>query len=731
MSWPFNFETGATTRKKEISVNQPVDQFILNSTSPRNKAFEGLLSPDAKPGEERGAFTSALIDGLNGDGTAKVYSLNDNQYLVKKESLFDYVIKKILDRRIFVIKDPVHPVMQMPRKDGESAKNPVLALIPMSAVKPQPLELLVEPDDVLPQTRLSISGESQDFTQTFEPPIEGLPLPLPPLQPMNYTLFASAPNHVLEGKNEKRRSISLYEPMQVSVRLIPLQVEVSIKDAPSDPQPIVSASSSATSIKMASKETGSAEAASDEGARARGMESFEFPIESGGGGAVEMSESISELEPQSEAEPQKFAQLIIESSDPLAPLEIANSTGELKKAGQGRLELGDLEAGFYRARIVTPEGQTAEETLQLSIGETETVKLDAPALPQTRLMQKVMESANFLVQQDNTLDISKTVGPIASAQISTILALAANVANQSDTLGMRLRSLGLTPFSESATATIASSGLEIISGVEFTSQQEISAYLSGAKLRLWPQGDLIPESSESPVALDSVPGIAEYAKPAQSGPHWLAVEIADQSPVIFSLSMLPQRLTMLVFHRDVEGRTRTFQYLPGLQPGEGSDLNLIRRLELMQRFSLSGRFNNAYELAREPLNAEVADPLALCLGGYLAIKLKDRDGLLTACKKLDKFYPQLSDGHVLRGEHEALIGEPGGAAAAYSEALNHGLPIFGDGLVRLSAAVGRHEITHPRVKLLDRVLANRVRGLLWSAWTVEREKLSPGRLLEE
>ena len=717
-----------------MNIKQPsVSQFILYSTSPRSKSWEGLLSPDDPPGSEQGAFTGALLDGLKGQGTALLYNVNDNEYVVNTNSLFDHVIKKVIDRNIFVFKDPVHPVIQRPKKGGENAGNPVLARFQVDDINPQPLELFVEPTDVWPSATLEISDQIHDFKQVFDPPVTGVPLSLPPLKPMTYTVRASAPSYVLEGKNRKVKSFDLYEPTKFTVRLVPLEVEVIPQDSspPMRPSPRGGVHGSGGGrASGGTATTGSSAGGAVSSGGLRGLDDFVSAPWINSRGIPSANEGATDTLSRQEVSLKELTHLIVEASDPLSPLEITDSMGVLMKAGQGRIKLTGLEPGFYRARLITPEGHGVEEIIELSQGETEVARLDAPAPPKTKLLEEVIEAANFLVQDDNTLDVSKTVGPIASAQLSTILALAADVANQDGPWGTRLKGLGFIPFKDVVPAGTIS-GLQIISGVDFTMPEEASEYISHARLRLWPQGQQIPELSEPPMLLTSVAGIAEFAKATQPEPHWLAVEIQGQMPVAFALCMLPQRLTMLVFHRDVEGRMRIFQYLPGLNPDESSGPDMIRRLELMQRFYLSGRFNNAYELAKDPLNAEVVDPLVCCLGGHLAIKLNEVEGLSIAATKMNRFYSQMSDGFVLMGEYETLMGRTNRAAEAFREALEHKLPIFADGLARLYDGVQRYNIDHPSVNLLTRIFDNRIRGLLWSAWAVGPEKLSPGKTLEE
>ncbi len=104
---------------------------------------------------------------------------------------------------------------------------------------------------------------------------------------------------------------------------------------------------------------------------------------------------------------------------------------------------------------------------------------------------------------------------------------------------------------------------------------------------------------------------------------------------------MPSRLTMLLLHRGLDQELQTFQYMPLLRPGrerrahlgeyldEHSNPNMLRRLELAQRFYLSGRLDHAANIVglvagadrrgADLLDGKWIDPIAGCLGGYLLL----------------------------------------------------------------------------------------------------------------
>src|SRR5215203_724565 len=86
------FEIGRWTLPRTRDPGQPpVQQFILYATSPKLRAAEVR----DQPGEDHGAFTGALLDGLRGAGAAKAWSWSRECYEVRWERLADYVKKRV------------------------------------------------------------------------------------------------------------------------------------------------------------------------------------------------------------------------------------------------------------------------------------------------------------------------------------------------------------------------------------------------------------------------------------------------------------------------------------------------------------------------------------------------------------------------------------------------------------------------------------------------------------
>ena len=109
------FELGRWTLPRTRDPGMPpVQQFILYATSPKLKATEVR----DEPGEEHGAFTAALLDGLRGAGAAKAWSWERQCYEVRWERLADYVKKRVETRGAQGRRDAEGALLQIPQDTG-------------------------------------------------------------------------------------------------------------------------------------------------------------------------------------------------------------------------------------------------------------------------------------------------------------------------------------------------------------------------------------------------------------------------------------------------------------------------------------------------------------------------------------------------------------------------------------------------------------------------------------
>jgi Caspase domain len=659
------FVLGRMPRPQRRDPNLPaIQQFICYATSPGVKAKEM-----GKAGEERGAFTTALLDGLKGTRTAKLWNEARQEYDVPWENLFKFVEDAVTKQRIGVGKGiDAEKLIQIPRQAGErGSANPSLGRFAANSFPGELLQVFLDPASAIPGAEINVRDHGD--LDEIRSQISTLPVPFT-LPPKTYSVRALAPNH-----RPKRKSwvVDLYQPQSTVVELEPGS------PAPPVPSPSPTPGPSGPAGKPSNLEGG------------------------------------------------LLADLEVQGPDSLASLEVLDNSGQVLTIGQGSLKCTGLEPGFYRARLLTPEGKSEEQLIELSAGESKTVLLTAPKSPDTRLTSELAARAGFSTHLDNTIEVSETMGPLAATQLSTILTLAGSVSayDKAERPSHRLRSLGVRSFTD-VISTKASSGIQILFGIDLANAEDAEKYVSEVKLRVWPFGKPVPEKFERCDPF-SATGLAEFSCATSPGPHWLAMELPGQKPLVLTLATLPGRLTMMVIQFNDDRTGRIFQYMPSLKPDGYSKPEDMRRLELMQRFYMSGRLDHVSPVAEELLYLKWEEPIAGCLGGYLMLRLGKPNELAIAGSNMTKFFGELSDSHVLWAEYQASIKMHAVAKAEYYAALDRGLPIFADGIARLSDAVHRYQIKHPRIALLDNMLATSASGLMWTAFSTK--ELPLGKLL--
>jgi hypothetical protein len=684
LDWGKKFRTSPFTSVGQIDPNLPqVQQYTLLATSPRIKAVAI---------GDKSAFTEELLSGLKGKGSSKILDGRTGEYVIHTSRLFKFVESQILSRKINVSDDPNNPILQKPRINGEhGSEDPELARLTAKAVTGADLSVFVDPNPAPPQAEVTIVDQFGVKKATIKP-ITKAPETLS-LQPMIYTARVSAPGYVPEPPLEY---FELYDAKELGLRLVPGSDQLAlIGEVVSEAREIFEVD--VEGVDLAEVST-------------KGLSKKKKRSRSGRLGADE--------KPQIKMPPR----LTVEASDPLARLEVADSQGKPLRAGQGTISTSDLSPGFYRARLVAPEGQV-ERIIHLSPGDDLKVTLEAPLQSQSPLLKAITSSAKFTVFKDNALDVSETVGPMASAQLSTVLALTGSVINQDEKWGHRLRSLGLKSFKESV-ASNATSGIQIFFVVDSGDSQRGSTRLAGTKVRLWPIDESKPAASTNLTSESEIAGLYELAQAVEPGHYLLSISPEQGAPVVFAVAVLPGRLTMLLLQYDSTGQFDVFQYNFSLSHEQFKKLNHkhVRQFDLAQRFYLSGRLDYALETAGELLHDKWADPLAVCLGGYLLLRLGKPGELSVAANNMLEFYEQLCDSHVLKAEYEASKGNSQAAAEFSRQALDHGVPVFAEGLTRLADAIRTYKLEdHARAKLIMEMTSKRARGFLWTAWIPSKE----------
>jgi len=654
-------------------------QFIMYATSSGLKATEV---------NEQGAFTGALLEGLAGKGTAKVFSDDEQGYLVTWESLFKYVEDQVKKRRIEIGTD----LIQEPKRETreQTGVSPVLGRYPAGSFENENLVVNLVPGEIAPTAEIVIGHLGGEVERRSAP--GELPLQFS-LQPRLYSLRAAAADH---KAGRPYYPIELYSPTYLDVNFTEEAISVTewnrlmnFEDAESR----------------------------------RGLESV------------------------------RTGRATIRSWDQLARLALYDGTGQKKLLeGEGVISTPSMPPGFYRARMYTPEGIYSEQLIELFPGENEPIEIDAPPPQDSPLFRELTGRTGIELHANNMVEPSEAMGPVGTAQASTLLALAAGAANEreeeSEYYGYKLRQTGVSSF-QALTHSEATSGVQIILGIDANDWQSAQEYLSRIRLSCWSQDDEVPPDvlppepgpvsiplpvewefhhpPQPPHFIATMPGIGEYAWEKAPGAYWLSVETPDQEPVAFAVSVLPDRLSLVVFTRYQDGQTELFQYLPSLVPGDPRDSRqdlarfpILQRSELIQRAYFSNRLEEPDRNAQELLYAKWIEPVAGALGGYILLKLNPHHDLLpVAVNNMSRSFAGLCDSHVLKGTFDSLQeSRVDRVMRSYQNALGAGLPIFSEGLSYLVKGIERTGLEHPMAGVFSQISNHQVPGMPWTAVSV-------------
>jgi len=645
-------------------------QFIMYATSLGLESTELVYA-----GNEQGAFTSIMMEGLAGAGSSKVFDDITQEYLVTWESLFRYVEAEVKKRKIGVS----YRSFQEPKESGEhGTENPILGRFSPGSFANETLEVSLTPEAAASVSEVVVNHFGGEVARQSAP--ANLPIQFS-LEPRMYSLRWTAKNY---RPMKNYEVVPLYSPTSVNLQFDVDQSSLAVAEQVSD-SPTTNSGDTAPSPVLA--------------VRGLGEEKILGTIE-------------------------------IRAEDPLAKLVLLDNSGTFEYVrNNGSIYLRNMAPGFYRARLYTPEGRYSETLFELSPGETENIVLDAPPPPDTPLFKDVTQKGMMLPNQDNTIEPSEAMGPTASVHLSTILALAGGAVNEKDTArGYKLRQIGVRSFQD-IIGFEATSGVQILFGVEAGGPTATQAYLSQVQLACWSQSETFPRVVQKPFLLHATPGLAEFAWQKSPGAYWLSIQVPDQRPVAFSVAVLPDRLTLIVFIRTEAGEFNIYQYLPALTPGDPRDprrnearFPILQRSELIQRSYLSGHLEEPDRNAEELIYAKCVEPVAGALGGYILLNVNPQHQLLSmAVRNMMNSFGGLSDSHVLNGAWQELISPPAPdlARQAYRQALETGIPIFAEGLERLIKGLKRLPFEHPQLEKFHQIWEKRVSGLMWAAVPVD------------
>lgn len=673
-------------------------QYGLYATSPGQRAHE-----EKKLGG-RGIFAKPLMDALWGraQGAMAPNSLQ-RCYEVRFSTLFKYVEKQIKSELQRIAPGEWERYLQVPAPFASAGSpDPTLAVIKPEDTGKLSVRVRVGPSAARPTCRVQMLQWVPGLNKDVEVDAQG-----PPAAPEGATFSLYPGDYALQASADQylpvRQVCEVFEPRTLDFKLeagAPLSAKVYEK---------------APDFSFLGFPGG-----------------LEFPVPRGSTGGRELpGQEISFPSPAEESLGLLSTRLKIVSSDQEAKIRLLNPDRQIVAAGTG--EVSYDKPGIYRAQLVLPEGPAQEQLVEIRDGTRLTLHLTAPPPPLGQAQMRKLAELGLDVDKQGYLHPSAYLGGVAGLSLASLLGFAAfGVIFPSHYGFEKLKALGVLPPTD---LVPADSGLLVLLGASGNRPApglDVPAFLSQARLAVRRAGgELMGETGFT--VLSGFPAASQYSTGLPPGLVVARLDLPEAASTQYALVCLQNRVTVLVVVANDTGGYEIQQYLvPVSHEGPATDFlsgpDNIRRLELAQRYYVSGQTvlseNDLFIL----LNGKWLDPLLGALAGYSLVRagrcreyIGRPDPSVTrpqpsAMYNMLNFFGDLPDSHVLAG-----LCDPENRARHYANALTRGLPVFAAGVEAL--AQWHREEGKEMPLLLAETSRFLLSGSTWTAWASLRPAL--------
>ncbi|AMV37875.1 caspase domain-containing protein [Planctomyces sp. SH-PL62] len=679
--------TAGVRPKCSGAVRVPV-QYIAFSTAPREEASD----------REGGAFSPRLIEALtSAKGSSALFDSCRERYLVRWESLTGYLSDSFMRNPVDLGMKDGKVINQTPERDiirDLGGDSPILAELAPEVVSKVKIAVDVQPPAIRQDTRLTIIRKATGCPPTDEVVVDRVNVPVGEddlyeiyLLPGNYAMIAE-----IHGGADRlfKTFLTLVEdqtipPFDFARPVIALAPEAPLVDP--------------------------------------GLHGLvAFPADDGPMAAP--AKPLGEGPPS----PPKLlgegpASLVVKSDDLFGQIELLDAGGTAVRWPDGRactalgeLKATNLKAGLYRARLLSQSDGDREKLVQVSPGTHNEIFLGErdvaiPAAFPTdfdRIEMGLVEDGADLPILKQTLE-----RPIKPLSPLTMLVQQLREAEQDRRVAKTIRDgLGMGPFR-------GPQGLRVLLAASSGRQPAPSDTLNDFRLSLGGLDGGLEAVRVEPSKLEGLGVIAQVLEP---GPWRLRIDReSNGETVTLALVVLKDRVTEVTLERQESGRVAISQFAPLRRRGTPADAATLYKLERLEAALQTGPERSAPALVGRLIGAAEFDPLILALAALLTESGVRFETPRSIGGEIVERFPELPDGHVLMGTEAEKAGNLDAARAAYVAALDRGLPILQLFLERLDDGIRRLEIPdHRHLEALRHAAANRIPGMLWSAWRASR-----------
>lgn len=666
--WAGEFRVRALPRPLPRDFTRPApQQFVLHATSPGTKAAEV-----GSQGEEEGAFTSALLRGLAGEGSAKYYDEVDGRYVVRWNRLAEFVRQDVVARKVRL---PNSDRIQVPRKSGEQGagdrdSDPLFAFLPVDAVSPVTLELAIDPVEGATSTGLAVycpgGGAPIEAVKTITPH----PLSIS-LRPRTYFIRAEP---VAGGYRSTRDSwpIELYAPAALTVRL----------------------SSGATDHVVRSGSQRS-ELHIENGRDTNHLDNKRITVRrSVLRGVDSLAQGI----------------LSIKSTDPAAIIEVRSGDDRIEATGRSAVR-SELAPGAYRLRIWNAAHESFLELIDVRAGEEVAVAAGPPTSPETVLLTTVRSAIAELIKEASPEVALRFVG------LPTLLAWTVGQ------LWMRRRDRVAAP--RTLIAQPPSGDSECAICLVFADERPATPGLPTEadflRISVRQRSGHNPSSEDGEALHRGVAGLHSCWLAVPSGAHVLSLRLPGRE-LKMPVYAASGHCVALVFHR--VGNADVWVYQHWISSDATASLLECENMVRAQRVMLEGHYDVLSRLS--PLaESSWSRLLGTLLDSYIGLREKGPLETEENATALAKAHPMLADARLLVALSQLSNGDLTQARQNAAAATEIGAPIFAGGTARLWRASEALTLDETTAAWLTAIVANRLPGVLWTLFSEPQETRAP------
>jgi hypothetical protein len=405
--------------------------------------------------------------------------------------------------------------------------------------------------------------------------------------------------------------------------------------------------------------------------------------------------------------------LIATGPDGIAAMELVDDSGAVMARDSGLVVLERPGPGIYRARQVMPEWPSMAQPdwpLLVRSAERQSVLVPVPPAPQSQLAVELasrLPTAVFGDRPPDAISLLCVVADLIAIEERPVL----------DALGVQ------------SPVTIGGperSWLMVLAGYDATGVTALRTTEALQVTRLDPGTGV----DDPLLVLDSeIVGLAQGVLSVDSGRQLLRIGQYGTADLDVLVPTIDDHVTVVLLHRDGTGHQ---QLLCQLLPWRSTPSGMGRRLELMQRYLLTGDLDAAWVIVRS-VSPEAPVYGEQLYGALTASGLDDEHSAMLLTEPLLDVPALRGDALVFRGLLQEAR-DPETAAQDYLRACEEGIPLTAAAVRSITGGCRRLGIEHVTADVAAELIPGQAKGSLWSAvWRTgidppDRSAFEPGLL---